>query len=110
MLQTLHADDPEIASSYVSNGTLLREIGAVDEAIRELSHGVEILEKRPTDTRPLASARFALAGALWDGRRDRARAVALAQTAQRDLAAAGKDAEAERGEVDAWLAARPRTR
>jgi tetratricopeptide (TPR) repeat protein len=101
----LPPDSPELAITYVSNGDSLQEIGDSEGAIPDLEHGVMILEKHPSNLRPLALARFSLATALWKTRRDRPRALRLAQLAQRDLASMGKDADSDRQEIDVWVSA-----
>jgi hypothetical protein len=53
---------------------------------------------------------FATARALWDSRRDRARAVVLAGEARQQAAAAGPPAAEDARRIEAWLAAHRRGR
>jgi tetratricopeptide (TPR) repeat protein len=81
--------------------------GQPREALGPLEEAYEIRLEKHVDRSQLGEVRFALARALWDGRRDKVRARALAVAAATDFEAASQ--EAEKGGVDQWLALHPRT-
>ncbi len=82
------------------------------EAIAPLERALAIREAGELDVGAVAETRFALARALWDAGRDRARARRLAATARADYqrlhAQNGKEGRKEdkkSNEVGDWLAA-----
>ena len=60
-----------------------------------------IRQQQEIDIGKRAETRFALARALWDSNRDRARARALAEQAKTDYASQG--AKSKVAEIDRWL-------
>jgi serine/threonine protein kinase len=73
-------------------------------ALAPLERAWKIREAKETGPARRGETRFALARALWDSERDRARATGLAQGAREAYAQAGDKAKAS--EIDAWLAQR----
>jgi hypothetical protein len=71
-------------------------------AIQPLTQAATILEKQgaPED---LADARFALARALWEGVRNRGRALTLARQAREGFARTGDVRREDLAKVDQWL-------
>jgi tetratricopeptide (TPR) repeat protein len=76
--------------------------GEPNGALAPLERALRIRNALENDPSGVAETRFALARALWETGDDRARAVSLATTAQKEYAA--EHASPELGEVDAWLA------
>ena len=74
------------------------QLGRADEAVAEAERALVIREKRSQSAAAMAETRFTLAQALWQVRRDPARALALAGAAR-----AGFDAPDERARVEDWL-------
>jgi tetratricopeptide (TPR) repeat protein/tRNA A-37 threonylcarbamoyl transferase component Bud32 len=102
--KTLGPDHPLVAVSLTSLGEMLVERRRPREAIDLLERAVRI---RTATEEPLplrVDASFALARALWDSGRDRARARQLAETARADAGQAD-DAEAV-AEIGRWLGTR----
>ncbi len=66
-----------------------------------LERAFKIREAQETDPSRRAETRFALARALWESSRDRARARALAEEARDSYAKA--ELKAKLAEVDSWL-------
>jgi tetratricopeptide (TPR) repeat protein len=85
-------------STSIGRAELLR--GRPEAAIAPLEEAVAARESAKSTPADLAAARFHLARALWDARRDRPRARALAAGAR---ATAAPELAAE---IDAWLASR----
>jgi tetratricopeptide (TPR) repeat protein len=83
-------------------GMDLLGLGRPDEAVPHLERGLALREAHEADAAELAEMRFALAQALWAQGRERVRAVRLAELARDDFG--GR--EAERHEVEQWLATR----
>jgi len=77
-------------------------LGQAADAIAPLERALA-LEQAATGAAALAGTRFALARALWDANRDRARARALAREARQADADVGAAGQADLAEVDAWL-------
>jgi serine/threonine protein kinase/tetratricopeptide (TPR) repeat protein len=75
-------------------------------AIAPLEKARKIRDEKETDASKKAETSFALARALWESGRDRARADALAQSARAGYA--HEAAKVELASVDAWLASRSR--
>src|SRR5262249_18466539 len=90
----------DLAAALVGVGRAALALGRPADAIAPLE---EALAGEAT-AEEHAGARFALARALWDARRDRGRARALATEAE--AAYAGPRLEAKRAAVRAWLASR----
>ncbi len=95
-------------SRIVSGLTELAEYElAANQPARALPHAeraVAVAAKRPADANPaeVGDAKFALARALWDTHRDRARARTLVTEANPLI-----DDPARRAELDRWIAAHP---
>jgi tetratricopeptide (TPR) repeat protein len=73
-------------------------------ALSPLERAWKIREAKETEPARRGETRFALARALWDSERDRARAAQLGEGARDAYAQAGDKAKV--AEVDAWLAPR----
>jgi len=78
--------------------------GSPDNALVPLERAFRIREAKEIEPSRRAEARFALARALWESKRDRIRARALADEARATYAKTS--ATAKMAEVDAWLRAR----
>ncbi len=89
--------------SLTGMGEALGESGKAVLALVPLEKALAIREARATSTTDLPMTRFALARALWDSRRDRRRASALAKTAASAYLAAGKAHVKAHAEVVEWL-------
>jgi Tfp pilus assembly protein PilF len=95
---------PDLAAHLTGVGIANVERGTPEAAIAPLEEAVAILVASPRDPLYLAQARFELARALWDSRRDRARARTLGEQARQGF---GEQPGGDRfrREVEAWLAA-----
>jgi tetratricopeptide (TPR) repeat protein len=93
--------DPNLAGALLGSARALATVGRRGEARATIERAVAFASERALPALPEAEA--ALARMLWPT--ERARARALADKALAAFAAAGKDEE--RGELAAWLAARP---
>jgi tetratricopeptide (TPR) repeat protein len=105
-------DEPdyfEKAFTLVGIGECELHLGHAAEVIAPLRRAVKLFEGYDGGPASLASARFTLARALWDGRGDRGEARALATSAEATLAAAPDHADELAG-VRAWLRAHAITR
>ncbi|HEY3360041.1 MAG TPA: serine/threonine-protein kinase [Polyangia bacterium] len=95
-------DHPDLAAALTLVGQAQLALGAPHEAIAPLERAVPLRIKGGAAADDLAETRFALAQALWQAGRDRARAVTLA-TAARDGLKPLKFRAAELQQVEAWL-------
>jgi eukaryotic-like serine/threonine-protein kinase len=88
-------------------GRTMRDAGQLARSIPHLEYAVAHFTKVRDNLYMTGSCELLLAKSLWDTRRDRKRARALAEAAQTDLAAAnaGEELDERRKEVAAWLAA-----
>jgi serine/threonine protein kinase len=86
-----------IGESYLAERDALSALAPLERAWR-------IREAKETEAARRGETRFALARALWDSDRDRARAETLARGARDAYAQAGDKAKV--ADVDAWLASR----
>ena len=93
---------PYLGYPLTGMGDALVESGKAALAIVPLERALAIREARATGAGDLAMTRFALARALWDSKRDRKRALALAQAAAAAYLAAGKAHTRDRAEVVEW--------
>jgi serine/threonine protein kinase len=94
--------------AYVLTGigeSFLAERDALS-ALDPLERAWKIREAKETEPARRAETRFALARALWDSERDRARAEELASAAHDAYTQSGD--KTKQAEVDAWLAPRKR--
>ena len=99
---------PELSKPLRVRGRLELRRGRPGDAVAPLERALALRESG-AGVNELAGIRLDLARALWDGGRDRLRARALAEEAQRSLGDAVDPAAVKtRAEVDAWLAAHPR--
>jgi serine/threonine protein kinase len=89
--------------AYALTGIGLSYLAEADplNAVSPLERAFKIREAKETDPSRRAETRFALARALWESGRDRARALALAQEAREGYAKA--EVKARLAEVEAWL-------
>jgi tetratricopeptide (TPR) repeat protein len=102
--QTLGPEHPELAVALTGQGEALLKLGRAAEALAPLERALALRESRPVPPVELAETRFALARALWETRKDTARARRLAQQAESTLEHPGS--EALRARVQAWLGTR----
>jgi tetratricopeptide (TPR) repeat protein len=105
-----HADNPYLQASALYNlSDDYLHLGQPQRAIDPLERSLAIIDRDPTAAEDGAMVRLELARALWDGQRDRARAVQLARDARAALARISTPGALElRPKVDAWLAAHPK--
>ncbi len=94
---------PALPEALTIAGRASVALGQAANAIAPLERALA-LEQAAAGAAALAGTRFALARALWDANRDRARARALAREARQAYADAGAAGQADLAEVDAWLA------
>jgi tetratricopeptide (TPR) repeat protein len=80
------------------------ERGEIDAAIELMERTVEKASNGYPETR--GERRFRLARLRWEERRDRARAIELAEAAREDYVEYGEPGEAHVKTIDAWLAER----
>ncbi len=102
MGKVLAPDNVEVAAPLTGIGRAQVSLGRAAEAIPLLERALALRMGAGRDPIDAAETRFALARALWESRRDRARAWALATEAR--AAYGGARSATERAEVDAWLA------
>ncbi len=101
-------DHPGLIEPLWSMGDAFRAMGRIGEAIEAAERALRIAEAHPGDVARIGQVRFGLAAALWAGGRDRLRALQLAESARRDLEAAGEAHRRSLAEVTAWLKIRGR--
>jgi len=106
-LAALDKDDRPVTRAWIESqlGASLLKLREQGRAIRYLERAVAYYAKDQTDRYTSAIARFALARALWDGGRDRPRALEVGKAARDDFTAAtaGMDLAKLRTEVASWL-------
>jgi tetratricopeptide (TPR) repeat protein len=102
--RALGAQHPELAGPLTGRGEALLRLGRATEALVPLERALALREKHAVAPGELAETRFALARALWDSRKDAARARELALKAEDALEQPGTGAL--RARVQAWLDAR----
>ena len=93
---------PDLGAHLTGVGIAHVARGQPGQAIAPLEEAIAIFLATPRDPLYLAQARFELARALWDSRRDRPRARQLAQQASQTYAEQ-PGGDRFRVEVDAWL-------
>jgi eukaryotic-like serine/threonine-protein kinase len=93
---------PALVLDLVGLGSLLAAQRKPAEALPLLERALKLAPEHM-----LAESQFTLAQALWDSRRDRSRALALANQALEDWKRRGRASDA--GEVSQWLEGRART-
>jgi serine/threonine protein kinase/tetratricopeptide (TPR) repeat protein len=99
----LGLDNRNLAYALTGIGLSYIAEGDASSAIVPLERAFRIREDHETDPSRRAETRFALARALWEAGRDRARARLLAQEARDSYAQAV--AKPKLGEVESWLRA-----
>jgi tetratricopeptide (TPR) repeat protein len=103
------AEHPSVAISLMGLANAALAQHRPDDAMPLAQRALALREKGRVGAMPLASARFALARALWDvpaaAGGDRVRALILAAQARDAFRALGKSEANNLAEVDAWLAA-----
>jgi tetratricopeptide (TPR) repeat protein len=104
--QALGREHPVLALALTGLGYVQLERGLHRDALPPLERALTIAERGPSQPDELASTRFSLARALWDGGGDRRRARVLAEQAREVFHAAGPSRSGEHDEVVQWLAAR----
>jgi eukaryotic-like serine/threonine-protein kinase len=91
-----------VADSLTDIGECYLSAREPERAIEPLERALKLREELPPSPKT-AATRFALAKALWNTRRDVARARALATRARDDYAGAGEGGKRQLEEVNAWL-------
>ncbi|MBC8071000.1 MAG: hypothetical protein IAG13_21930, partial [Deltaproteobacteria bacterium] len=101
---------PKVGMSHAGVAQALLALDRADEALAHAELAVVLLAEAHSEPADLATARFALARALWSasGGRDRERARSQAEAARAMLGAAGDAALA--AEIAGWLAEHRRGR
>ncbi len=102
----LGPEHPLTAYPLTSLSDVYLKLGRVDDATVFAERAVRIREAKPGDAADLAESRLALAEALWTTRRDRPRALALAEQARDAYADIGEAQAKNLAAVKAWLAER----
>jgi tetratricopeptide (TPR) repeat protein len=97
---------PEVAEALLGLGRCHLAAGAPEQAIEPLERALAIHAESPTEPLEHARTRFVLAQALWTSRRDRPRALTLAQEALAAYETAPALRTAERAQVTTWLSRR----
>ncbi len=97
-------DDFQIGVALTGLGKIERRLRRTGQAVAFSERAVRQLEKYDGNPVYLATARFELAQALWDGGVARKRAEELATQAEGTLASLGKTEEKELRRVRGWLA------
>ncbi len=90
----------EVGYWLAAQGRVEVALKRVPEGTRHLERATAILEAASADVEALASARFELARALWDGGGDRKRAWDLAERARKGLSEAAVPGRS--AEIEAW--------
>ncbi len=105
-VRMLGEDHPKVAMSHAGVAQALLALGRPDEALVHAERAVATLGTADTEPTDVATARFALARALWDagGGRDRPRARTQAETAHALLRARAPGDSATAVAVADWLA------
>jgi eukaryotic-like serine/threonine-protein kinase len=101
--KALGPDHPDLSYSLENLGAALIGVRQPAKAIPALERAIALRTKAGAAPGDLAEPRFSLARALWDTRRERGQARALAAHARDGYLQAGQKEEAEK--VSAWLAA-----
>jgi eukaryotic-like serine/threonine-protein kinase len=101
-------EHPSLPEVLTPMGKALLALHRPKEALAPLERALALCEGATWEGRPevLANARFFLARALWEGKGDRERALALANAAKEAFARSTKAKLPEAAELDRWLAAR----
>ncbi|HEY5921874.1 MAG TPA: serine/threonine-protein kinase [Kofleriaceae bacterium] len=102
--QKLAPDHPELLTELVVLARTNVKLGRPATAVPYLERGLALAATKAVDANAAAEAKLLLATLLWDGSRDRARAVKLvteARDAWKQLGPRSTDALAD---ADAWLA------
>jgi eukaryotic-like serine/threonine-protein kinase len=95
-------DHPLLAEAHGAVGRALVALGRDREAITELEQALQLWEPYKLHSPEQGQARFALARALWDTRRDRPRALELAERAAGEFGADSTESK----EALSWVKAR----
>jgi len=98
----LAPDHPSLAMVLVGIAECHVRLGEPVAAIAPGERGLQLVAQT-RDPVQLARARYALATALWDSKRDRARAAELAIQARRGFASSGETAANGLSSVEAWF-------
>jgi len=99
----LGPDHPDLGRSLTTIGQSLIALDRPVEAIAALERALAVRSTSAVDSIRVAETRFALARALRDAGRDRARARELAEAALASYRGAGERTAAESRDVSAWL-------
>jgi tetratricopeptide (TPR) repeat protein len=97
----LGANNPNLAYALTGIGVSYVDEGAPVVALASLEEAFKIREEQDPDPLRKAETRFAFARALWDSKRDKAKARVLAEEARAVYAEGG--AKAKLAEVETWL-------
>jgi len=101
--QKLGPAHPDVAFSWDQVAQAELALGHVTVALGLSERAVAVIEHEPQMGLELAEARFTLARALWETRRDHARARKLAIAARDELATQGEPLRKELLEAETWL-------
>jgi tetratricopeptide (TPR) repeat protein len=104
LAKVLVASDETLIGAAIQTGRCQIDLGHARDAIAGLEAVVAGAAQNKLDPATLATARFELARALWDGGGDRARAVALAADSEPVLSRAAK---VQQVRIAAWRRAHP---
>jgi tetratricopeptide (TPR) repeat protein len=102
--KALGEDHLDLSYSLENLGQAYLGLGQPDLAIPPLEQAIALRERAKLEAGELAEARFALARALWDSKRDRRRARTLAEKARQAYLAARDRTSAN--QVATWLVSR----
>jgi tetratricopeptide (TPR) repeat protein len=100
-------DDMAMAEPLSGLGRAYAAEGDWEMAIDAFERALVLREQFPGERGNLAETQLGLANALWESKRDRPRAVTLAQSAQKLYAQGGDGDKPRREKVEAWLTAHP---
>ena len=106
--RTVGLDHPHAVHEQLTHGRALLAAGRPQRAIPVLERALATAERNQMGEDVVARIRFRLARALWDGGGDRRRAHALATQARDALVRTTGPGQADRDDVEAWLAAHRR--
>jgi tetratricopeptide (TPR) repeat protein len=102
--KALGPEHPTLIVHLTGVGEAYLGLGQAKKAIEPLERALAISEAGKREPSAVGEARFALARALTAVRRERKRAVALAQAARESFVAAGPSAEKRLEALNQWLA------
>ncbi|HEV7672878.1 MAG TPA: serine/threonine-protein kinase [Thermoanaerobaculia bacterium] len=105
----LGLDHPTVIETLLAIADAESHAGHPERALPPLERALKTVEGTDLGADLGGRTRFALAAALRSAHRDPARAKALAEQAKANFASLGKDGDAPRAQVEAWLAGRDKS-